>query len=271
MSAAVTLVGTVVKYSIDDRTARLAAVEAGRNYALAKDAEKRNRIEAAIRAVALLSANNKDSTPHQIGGALLALVSLDEHDLAVSLLDQLWPSNLASATVAGVVLAGAFNSGSELAKVAAAAVLFQHADRIQQIGYNIWPIPHSNWDSELPLNCRLALVQAASIWMKSELAKDKNTLPNASLVLFQALDDKDDVVDIAAASLRPLAEAFPRSVEVYSGNRLFSVEQIATRLNEISKKSVTVYGKRFESDIRALLFPKAGKPASRDSSGTTQD
>jgi len=49
LSAAVTLVGTVVKYSIDDRNARLAAVQAGHNYALALDAEKRNRIEAAIR------------------------------------------------------------------------------------------------------------------------------------------------------------------------------------------------------------------------------
>src|SRR5262249_31500238 len=40
LSAAVTLVGTVVKYSIDDRNARLAAVQAGHNYAIALDAAK---------------------------------------------------------------------------------------------------------------------------------------------------------------------------------------------------------------------------------------
>ena len=65
LSAAMTLVGTVVKYSIDDRNARLAATDASRNYALALEAEKRNRIEVAIRAVNLLSENNKDTTHNQ--------------------------------------------------------------------------------------------------------------------------------------------------------------------------------------------------------------
>ena len=45
LSAVVTLIGIVVKYSIDDRNAQLAMVESGRNFWLAIEAEKRNRIE----------------------------------------------------------------------------------------------------------------------------------------------------------------------------------------------------------------------------------
>src|SRR5690606_5158659 len=92
LSAAVALVGIVIKYSVDERSARMAAAEAARNHVLALDAAKRNRIEAAIRAVDLLSENNQNATNHQMGGAVLALSSLGEHDLAVALLDDLWTS-----------------------------------------------------------------------------------------------------------------------------------------------------------------------------------
>lgn len=272
LTAAVTLVGTVVKYSIDDRSARLAAVEAGRNYALALDAEKRNRIEAAIRAVDLLGQNNQNSTEHQIGGALLALVSLGEHDLAVALLNQLWSSNLVSASVAEVVLARALNTGSADAQVAAASVLLQHADRIQQTGFHIWPIPRLTWRPDLPGNCRLGLVQAAATWMKSELAKNKSELPGASIVLFQALADPDPAVkDIAAASLRPLIQAFPPSSWTYSGDNYVSREQIAERLAQFPEESFTNVGARFGAEIRELLSPIAGEPVSKDSSDTTED
>ena len=139
LSAVITLVGTVVKYSIDDRNAQLAAAEKARTHALAVEAEKRNRIEAAIRAVDLLSENNKDTTENQIGGAVLALVSLGELDLAVALLAQLWPKGLTSALVAEVVLRQALKTvktGSADTQISAAAVLLQNANQIQQDVYS---------------------------------------------------------------------------------------------------------------------------------------
>jgi hypothetical protein len=253
LTAAVTLVGTVVKYSIDDRSARLAAVEAGRNYALALDAEKRNRIEAAIRAVGLLSANNQDSTVHQIGGALLALVSLGEHDLAVALLNQLWSKELASAPVADVVLSRALQAGSEDTQTAAAAVLLIHADRIGQTGFSIWPLPRLSWRCDLPMYCRRGLVMAAVNWMKSTLAKDQNSIPEASIVLFQALNDSDaEVREYASASLRPLAQTFLPSRGLYGH---LTVKEIAERLAQFPKSPSTTGGIRLESEIRKLLSP----------------
>ncbi len=272
LTAAVTLMGIVVKYSIDDRSARLAAVEGARNYALALDAEKRNRTEAAIRAVGLLSENNKDATKAQIGGSLLALTSLGEHDLTVGLLNELWSSNLVSPSIAGEVLARALNTDSEETQKSAATVLFQFAERIEQTGFHIWPIPHLGWRPDLPGNCRIGLVMAAIKWMKMELAKDMNRLPDAAIVLFQALADPDIYVkDVAAASLKPLIPTLSPSDWRYSGDNYVSVKQIAERLTQFPKTPETDVGARFESEIRELISPIAGEPASKDSSGTTED
>ena len=267
LSAAVTLVGTVVKYSIDDRNARLAAVEASRNYALALEAEKRNRIEAAIRAIDLLSENNADTTNNQIGGAMLALVSLGELDLAVALLSQLWPSGLASPHIAEVVLKEALKTGSEDTQDLARTVLYQNADRIQQAGFHIWPIFGPGWKTELPGNARIALVYAAAEWMKSGLKKNKETLPGgAATVLYQALNDPDmAVTDIAASSLKPLIQPFPEYDSIYSGHTFLTVGEIVERLTLFPNAPVTNVGEKLASDIRELLARGAGEPASTDS------
>lgn len=254
LAAAITLIGTVLKYSIDERTIRLAEVEAARNNALKSEAENRNRIEAAIRAVGLLGYNNQNSTAHQIGGALLALVSLEEHDLAVSLLHDLWQSNLASVFVAREVLRKALDTDSENTQTAAAAVLLQHADSIEQTGFHIWPLPTLRWRKDLPSNCRLGLIQAAAIWMKSELAKHESHLPDSAVVLHEALGDPDDLVkDVAWACLEPLSQAFPSEAYVSSGDADVSIAKIKKRLAESQRSQRTNLGLRFESDIRDVL------------------
>ena len=91
VTAAVTLIGVVIKTSIDIRTANDTAIEANRTHLLALEGERRNRVDTVIRAVGLLGSDGKDATPHQISGALLALESLGEYDLAVALAAHLWP------------------------------------------------------------------------------------------------------------------------------------------------------------------------------------
>jgi hypothetical protein len=175
-----------------------------------------------------------------------------------------------SISVAEVVITQALASGSEGTQITASTVLNQNADRIQQPEFNIWPIPNLNWRSDLPPNSRLGLVQAAVTWMKSELAKyKKGELPNASVVLFQAFDDPYILVkEIAAASLRPLIQAFPPSSYINLGDDYVSVERIAERLTQIPKESLAGVGTQFESEIRALLSPVAAEPVSKDRSQT---
>jgi hypothetical protein len=271
ISAAVTLVGTVVKYSIDNRSARLAAVEAGRSYALSMNAEQRNRVEAAIRAVDLLGENNRDSTEHKIGGALLALSSLGEHDLAVALLNQLWSNNLVSAPIAETVLSWALEKGSEDAQIWAGAILLRHADQIEQDVYHIWPATQLKWRADLPPNCRVALVNAAAEWMKSQLAKDQHNLPIATILLVQALDDPDgDVRLVAAANLRPLMWAHLADIKMGGGYIALSIKEIGDRLNRLTDGASAEYDARVKSEIDGLLSPGVRKRKSGHSSGTAK-
>lgn len=266
LTAALTLVGTVVKYSIDDRNARLAAVESSHNFALALDAEKRSRLEAAIRAVDLLSDNNQNSTPSQIGGALLALVSLGELDLALSLLQDLWRSGLASPSVAHVVLKRALETDSEDTLISAATVLLQNADQIQQTSFHIWPIGNLGWKEKLPSNARLGLVEAAATWLKEELAKEEIGLTSSSAVLYKALADPNPLIkDIAAAALRPLIELLPSGSWTSSGDEELTADQIGERLNQSPTQSTSNVAAQFESQIREVLLAKTKKPAPKAS------
>jgi len=254
LSAVMTLIGTVIKYSIDDRNARQAAVEASRNYALALQAEQRNRIEAAIRAVDLLSENNEDATKSQMGGALLALVSLGELDLALSLLAQLWPTRQATPSVAEVILSAALKSNSPQTQINAATVLYKNASQIQQAGYNIWPALDLEWGTGLHDSCRLGLVLAAGEWLKSVAGTRPARLADPALVLYQALGDPyPSIVDIAAACLRPLVTALTDDGNTDFGKDVLTVAQIKKRLIKLGRESSTSsYGRTFESEIAAL-------------------
>lgn len=267
LASVLTLVGTVVKYSIDDRNSRLASIEASRNHSLALEAEKRNRIEAAIRAVDLLCENNKDTTENQIGGAILALVSLGELDLAVTLLAQLWPNSLKSPHVAGVVLEEVLKSGSESAQISAAALLAQNGEHIGHAGFHIWPFPDMRWRTDLPGNCRISLVRAAGRWLMTEIAEHKEHLPHSSVVLYQALSDPDDLIrDIAQGILWPLVPVFPEPAWVYYGNNIrVSIEDIAGRFEQFPFERLTQDAIDFESEIQELLAPKAGDNDAPDS------
>lgn len=271
LAAALTLVGTIIKYSIDDRNARLAATEADRNYILALETEKRNRIETTIRAVDLLSENNEDATENQFAGAILALVNLGELDFAIALLAQLWPEDLRSPQVAEIVLKEALESGSVSAQISASTLLRHNAEQIQQQGYHIWPIAGLRWRTDLPGNSRIGLIRAAGQWIKSEIAIDRESLPDAAVVLYEALADPDEfIADIAAGILGPVVQVLPESARTDSGGKTVSVEDIAKHLKELPKERITQDGVRFESEIRELLVPKADEPSTTDSTQTKE-
>lgn len=254
VTAAVTLIGTVIKYSIDERAASDARLQKERDYAVSLDSAQRNRIEAAIRAVDLLSENNKDATTHQIGGAVLALVSLGELDLAVALLNQLWPPRLVSDSVAYVTLQRALKDGDHSTKIGAAATLMQQADRIGQGDYHIWPLENLGWDKTLSGNCRLGLVQAAVRWMICDLERSIDQLPSASVVLYQALDDGSaNVVDIAAASLRPLLDCYPPDCWTDSGDVKMLMSDLALRLAAHPTEAVSFAGAKLGAEVQAVF------------------
>ena len=259
LSAVVTLFGTILKYSIDERNLALAVhaerrndIEAERSHNLAVQAERRNDIEArrnhelaaeeqrksqidvAIRAVDLLSENCQDSTQHQIGGALLALVSLGELDLAVALLGEMWPGKTSPA-VAEVVLNEALKGDSEEVQISASSVLSSNASQIDQGTYHIWPIPDHGWRVDLPDNCRVGMINAASKWLQATIPKG-GLFSNAAAVLYKALEDDEPMIaEIAAACLEPVVKVISSESWTYEGARMLTALQVAERLEEFPK------------------------------------
>ena len=255
LSAVVTLIGIVVKYSIDERNAQQTAVESSRNFWLSIEAEKRNPIDVAIRAVDLLCENNQDTTMHQAGGALLALVSLGELELAVSLLATLWPEYRVSPQVAEVILRKALLADSDNVKGNAAAVLANNAKQIhaqvQGQDYFYWPLPDLTWSTNLPANCRLSLVYAACEWFILELEEEPDQLPYGALVLHQALADTI-VSEFALACLRPV-RSFHLETWTSTSTRVLSVSEIIRSLeaysDELESNQALAYQERVEAAL----------------------
>lgn len=254
LTSAVALVGTMFKYSIDDRNARQAAVDANRNYALALTAEKRNRIEAAIRAVDLLGENNDEATPNQQVGALLALNSLKEVDLALALLPTLWRSDVITPEVAEIVIGEGIRSPSEDTQTRASTVLFTFADKLDALDTHAWPIAELGWDANLATDARRGLIFAAIRWLLAEISRDSSALPFAAAVLYHALEDPDSSIrGTAGASLQVLAEELPEESSVYAGTEVVSVADIAAKLVNVEADASTDQGRVFAEQIREVF------------------
>jgi hypothetical protein len=93
----ITFVGLILKHSIDQRSIALQEetesrerIESDRNNRLAEEAERRLKVEAAIRAVGLLSTSSgQEVPPTQRAGAILTLGDLGMLPLALSLSNQM--------------------------------------------------------------------------------------------------------------------------------------------------------------------------------------
>lgn len=219
ISAVVALIGIVVKYSID-----------AKNLQIASQAQYSNHIDVAIRAVGLLTA---DTTSHQNGGALLALVNLNQLELAVTLLDDLWPQRLVSSAVAGVVIERCISEGSESDSIKAATVLSDNSNQIEGPNFStIWPIPDLGWRTDLPESCRLGLISAACGWMAYKFESDQTNLPPAAAVLYHAMDDP--IAHKMAAVLLSTVNSFPPNLAIVTGNDLVTVEDILKKLPPVT-------------------------------------
>ena len=111
VTAAVTLIGVVMKTSIDIRTANDTAIEADRTHLLALEGERRNRVDTVIRAVGLLGSDGEEKTSRIRSWGFAGAESLGGSDLAVALASHLWPHDLVSRRAVARVVRQAFTKG----------------------------------------------------------------------------------------------------------------------------------------------------------------
>ncbi len=130
VAAVVSIFGILIKHSIDVRAETRQQLEADRNDALAREAEERLKLDTVVRTIQLFGNENAPALPVQRAGALLALCSMKQHELALALAaDLLVRSDLEPATAAAVINHAALNAPSHV-KVIAGDLFFEHAHKL---------------------------------------------------------------------------------------------------------------------------------------------
>jgi hypothetical protein len=141
--ASLTLVGVMLKHSIDVRTFRLA------------------QLETSIRGVDLLATNDgTPSPPTQQAGALFALVHLGQLDLAVALLGEIWARRQISTPAAVWVADSALRSKIPRLQLAAATVVSSNAETLVTTGLEFPDSVSLRWSTKMDLYARDALLEA---------------------------------------------------------------------------------------------------------------
>jgi hypothetical protein len=155
--ASLTLVGVMLKHSIDVRTFRLA-----------QDTEQRMRLEASIRGIELLATDGKPAPPTQQAGALFALVQLDAIDLAIALLGEIWPRREISTEAAVWVANSALRSDVPRLQIEAATIVSANADTLAREGLSFPDCAYLQWSTKMHVYARDGLLEAL---VRSLLAK----------------------------------------------------------------------------------------------------
>lgn len=245
VAAVVSIVGLLLKYSIDQRTemrlqieSRRAAeerkIESERASALQTQAEQRLSLEAAIRAVELLGKSEGDAGALQRAGALFALTNLDQHQLTLDIAAYLIQRNELEPNIACSLIDRAMKSANEDIQAKAIEVLYQNADQMLTVsGYEL-PDCISDWSDCLGKYARrlgvgamakLLLARPLSVW-KTQFSSQAYSIIAALAMAYQFESD-DYLKSNVAAVLNGVLKAFAISGIIDHPKAVFSIDQIA--------------------------------------------
>ncbi|HUM02300.1 MAG TPA: hypothetical protein VL084_08440 [Thermoanaerobaculia bacterium] len=219
VGAVVSIVGVVLKYSIDQQTESRQQIESRRTAALQLEAEQRLKLEAAVRALQLFSTSSGSLTPDiQRDGALFMLANFGQHELTLQLVDTLLSTGQLSAGVASSVIDQAIRRGDETVKAQAISVLENNAARLVTGSDAGLPQCLADWIPGLPDYVReWALIAMAKMMLARSVSEwTANSLYQAYAVIaaFGIAWTEEKVPRLkmdAGAILHQLLTAFPNS------------------------------------------------------------
>jgi len=219
LGAAVSIVGLVVKYSIDRQTESRQEIEAQRAAALQREAEQRLKLEAAVRALQLFSTSAGEPTPAiQREGALFMLANLGQHELTLQLVDELLSKEDVSAGAAVAIINQALLQGTEEQKTRAISVFSGHAARMATPAGAEVPECLLNWVPGLPAYVRewaaIALVDVllsrpVAEWTDKFIFQAYSLLAALGIAWVEETDPR--LKTNLGAVLHPILAAFPQS------------------------------------------------------------
>ena len=218
LASVVSILGLVVKHTIDLRTEDRLEAESQRTAILQREAENRLKLEAAIGAIQLLaSQTGAPSLPIQRAGVLITLSSLGQHTLTLALASELLHRNELEPSTASVVLEHAFKSGDvdvqadAMARLDDAAAQFVTPDGFDLPTSILMPSPkmpvHIRRWAPLVV-ARVLMARSLRDWQSPRLAPAAYTLLGTLCVVWESeshLSSKRD----AAAILATVLPGFP--------------------------------------------------------------
>ena len=247
VASVVSVFGILIKHSIDVRTEARQQLDSERNAVLAREAEDRLRLDTVIRTIQLFGHEGAKALPVQRAGALIALCSLGQHELAISLAADLLVRGDLEAATAAAVIDRAITGGQPHVKVVAADLFFEHANKL--LTKASYEIPHSFFHFEQPMPfpvrqggvlglIKLLLARPLKQW------RDHHRVPAFGLVMALVRawrSELDEELKINTASvLREVLEAFGDTTTFRDATETVDLVTIRAELSETTPSASNI-------------------------------
>jgi hypothetical protein len=271
IGAVVSVLGVLLKYSIDSQAEHRAAIESERSAVLQKDSENRLKLEAATKAVQLFgTSDGKETPPIQRAGALVTLASLDQHSLAIALTDDLLRRKKLEPGTAALVINQALLRGDLETQIDAVSLLVNYpAQMLTNTGFQC-PMSIVNWHESLsPYVREFAPIALATMMTERPLLEWHRGLESSAYVAIAAvalawLDEKDPrLTNDTGAILSCLLRAFPETLTLCHPKQAIDTEVLRPRVRDLvaTTSSAVDAVKRLNSWIEASKQPPQIVPA----------
>lgn len=251
VAAVVSIIGILLKHSIDQRTESRLLIESNRvaedrrtesdrANALQPQAEQRLNLEAAIRAIELLGAEGSGAAVQQ-AGALYALSNLNQHDLTLDLTSYLLERGNLEPNVACTLINRALESEDEDVQSNAITVFCENAERMVTPLNTHVPDSIFNWDDRLCLYVRefapealskILMQRPLSVWL-SQFSGDLNGIIAILGLAWESEPDARLKADLAAI-LGCILAGFPPFGILHHPKKPIDITQI---VSEVAKSS----------------------------------
>lgn len=202
-TASVSLIGLMLKQSIDGRTLKLSE-----QAALDRVTEQqRLQMEAAMQTVKLMSLDSGEPAPAiQVSAALLVLAKLGEISLAIDLAAETWPKEQINSSAGVRIIDHALTSNENDPHLqrSSALLLLNNYERLDITDNQYeWPTSLDVWPMKLDPEAREMIAHALSRWLKKRLPIHKNDF--RLKLIEQAYGDPDKNVRAIAGSVTGLS------------------------------------------------------------------
>jgi hypothetical protein len=241
LGAAVSIAGTVVKYSIDRQTESRQEQESRRAQALQWEAEQRLKLEAGVRALQLFSTSTGEPTPPiQREGALFMLANLGQHELTLQLVDELLSKEDLSPGAAVAIINQALLHGTEEQQTRAISVFSGHAANMATPSGAEVPEALLNWVPGLPAYVRewgtialadVLLSRPVQEWSEKYIFQAYSVLAALGIAWEEEGDPR--LRKNLGAILHPILAAFPDSQLLCHPRLSVDTDRIRTEVAQI--------------------------------------